>query len=210
MTLGRFLNHFSEDLGVDLGTSNTLIYARGRGIVLNEPSVVSFNRATGAVEAVGSAAKEMLGRTPRGVVALLRRLDARLSAETGIPVFVTQNPLVAVADRNRFECFRKQQEADGHSPYGADAGPQLSKALRIPQTDGPPDFKNTGNKKDDPSHVTPPGGLGRPKILYSCKGPSRAGVRPIAHTLKMETSITRLSPVRAHHRQTLRSRTLLK
>jgi rod shape-determining protein MreB len=68
--LGRLLNHFSEDLGIDLGTSNTLVYARGRGIVVNEPSVVSFNRATGKVDAVGSAAREMLGRTPRGVVAL--------------------------------------------------------------------------------------------------------------------------------------------
>lgn len=70
VTFSRFFNPFSEDLGVDLGTSNTLIYARGRGVVLNEPSVVSFNRATGKVEAVGSSAKEMLGRTPRGVVAL--------------------------------------------------------------------------------------------------------------------------------------------
>lgn len=68
--LSRFLNPFRDDLGVDLGTSNTLIYARGRGVVLNEPSVISFNRATGAVEAVGSAAKEMMGRTPRGVVVL--------------------------------------------------------------------------------------------------------------------------------------------
>jgi actin-like ATPase involved in cell morphogenesis len=66
----RLINPFTEDLGVDLGTSNTLVYARGRGVVVNEPSVISFCRATGRVEAVGSAAKEMLGRTPKGVIAV--------------------------------------------------------------------------------------------------------------------------------------------
>jgi rod shape-determining protein MreB and related proteins len=66
----RLLHPFTEDLGVDLGTSNTLVYARGRGIVVNEPSVISFCVATGRVEAVGSPAKEMLGRTPRGVIAV--------------------------------------------------------------------------------------------------------------------------------------------
>lgn len=70
MGLGHFFNLFSDDFGIDLGTANTLIYAPGRGIVLNEPSVISFNRATGKVEAIGAAAREMQGRTPRGIVAL--------------------------------------------------------------------------------------------------------------------------------------------
>ncbi|MGQ0629545.1 MAG: rod shape-determining protein [Sporichthyaceae bacterium] len=59
-----------RDIGVDLGTANTLVYVRGRGIVLNEPSVVAVNTITGAVVAVGSEAKAMIGRTPAHVVAV--------------------------------------------------------------------------------------------------------------------------------------------
>jgi rod shape-determining protein MreB len=59
-----------RDIGVDLGTANTLIYVRGRGIVLNEPSVVAVNTATGQVVAVGAEAKAMIGRTPSHVVAV--------------------------------------------------------------------------------------------------------------------------------------------
>src|SRR3984957_16310374 len=55
---------FGGDLAVDLGTVNTLVYARGRGIVLNEPSVVAVDAKTGAVLAVGADAKQMIGRTP--------------------------------------------------------------------------------------------------------------------------------------------------
>lgn len=55
---------FSSDIGIDLGTGNTLVYVRGRGIVLNEPSVVTVNEKTGQVVAVGSAAKAMIGKTP--------------------------------------------------------------------------------------------------------------------------------------------------
>ena len=55
---------FSSDLAIDLGTANTLVYAKGRGIVVNEPSIVAINKNNGDVEAVGKEAKEMLGRTP--------------------------------------------------------------------------------------------------------------------------------------------------
>jgi rod shape-determining protein MreB len=61
---------FSSDLAIDLGTANTLVYARGRGIVVNEPSIVAINKNTGEVEAVGKEAKEMLGRTPGNIVAI--------------------------------------------------------------------------------------------------------------------------------------------
>src|SRR5246500_4688078 len=60
---------FSSDLAIDLGTANTLVYARGKGIVVNEPSIVAINKNTGEVEAVGKEAKEMLGRTPGNIVA---------------------------------------------------------------------------------------------------------------------------------------------
>ena len=61
---------FSHDLGIDLGTANTLVYMRDKGIVINEPSVVAVNQKTGQVVAVGIQAKQMLGRTPAHVVAV--------------------------------------------------------------------------------------------------------------------------------------------
>ena len=61
---------FSSDLAIDLGTANTCVYARGKGIVVNEPSIVAINKVTGRIEAVGKEAKEMLGRTPGNIVAI--------------------------------------------------------------------------------------------------------------------------------------------
>src|SRR5213076_605972 len=61
---------FSSDLAIDLGTANTLVYAKGRGIVVNEPSIVAINKLTNQPEAVGKEAKEMLGRTPGNIVAI--------------------------------------------------------------------------------------------------------------------------------------------
>jgi rod shape-determining protein MreB len=59
-----------RDLAVDLGTANTLVYVRGRGIVLNEPSVVAFNTHSGGIVAVGTEAKKMIGRTPANILAV--------------------------------------------------------------------------------------------------------------------------------------------
>src|ERR1700745_3092094 len=70
MNLRSLFSLFSSDLAIDLGTANTLVYAKGKGIVVNEPSIVAINKNTGEVEAVGKEAKEMLGRTPRTTVAL--------------------------------------------------------------------------------------------------------------------------------------------
>ena len=61
---------FSSDLAIDLGTANTCVFARGKGIVLNEPSIVAINKVNGRIEAVGRDAKEMLGRTPGNIVAI--------------------------------------------------------------------------------------------------------------------------------------------
>jgi len=61
---------FSSDLAIDLGTANTLVFSHGKGIVVNEPSIVAINKASGEVVAVGREAKEMLGRTPGNVVAI--------------------------------------------------------------------------------------------------------------------------------------------
>jgi len=72
MNLRSFFNlsFLSNDLAIDLGTANTLVFARGKGIVVSEPSIVAVNRQTGAVEAVGRDAKEMLGRTPGKILAI--------------------------------------------------------------------------------------------------------------------------------------------
>jgi rod shape-determining protein MreB len=61
---------FSSDLAIDLGTANTLVFARSKGIVVNEPSIVAINKNSGEVVAVGREAKDMLGRTPGNVVAI--------------------------------------------------------------------------------------------------------------------------------------------
>jgi len=66
----RVNRYFGNDIGIDLGTANTLVYMRGQGIVINEPSVVAVNQKTGQVVAVGAQAKEMLGRTPAHISAV--------------------------------------------------------------------------------------------------------------------------------------------
>jgi len=69
----------SNDIGIDLGTANTLVYLRGKGIVVNEPSVVAINQKTGRVVAVGNEAKQMLGRTPGHIVAVRPLVDGVIS-----------------------------------------------------------------------------------------------------------------------------------
>ncbi len=70
MKFRSFFSFFSNDLAIDLGTANTLVYARGKGIVVNEPSIVAIDKNTNKVYAVGKEAKEMVGRTPANIVAI--------------------------------------------------------------------------------------------------------------------------------------------
>lgn len=70
---------FSHDIGIDLGTANTLVYLRGKGIVINEPSVVAINQKTGQVVAIGSEARAMLGRTPEHITAIKPLVDGVIS-----------------------------------------------------------------------------------------------------------------------------------
>ncbi|TMQ63618.1 MAG: rod shape-determining protein [Candidatus Eisenbacteria bacterium] len=70
MSFDQLMGVFSNDVAIDLGTANTLVYLKGKGIVLNEPSVVAVDRTTGKVIAVGKEAKSMLGRTPDEIVAV--------------------------------------------------------------------------------------------------------------------------------------------
>ncbi len=69
----------SNDIGIDLGTANTLVYVRGAGVIINEPSVVAVNQKTGRVVAVGGEAKQMLGRTPAHIVAVRPLVDGVIS-----------------------------------------------------------------------------------------------------------------------------------
>lgn len=75
----NFLNLLSLDIGIDLGTANTLVYVKGRGIVINEPSVVAVNQKTGQILAVGNEAKKMVGRTPAHIVATRPLVDGVIS-----------------------------------------------------------------------------------------------------------------------------------
>jgi rod shape-determining protein MreB len=70
---------FSNDIGIDLGTANTLVYLKGHGIVINEPSVVVVNQKTGQIVAVGAEAKQMLGRTPGHIRAVRPIVDGVIS-----------------------------------------------------------------------------------------------------------------------------------
>lgn len=75
----RLLANFSNDIGIDLGTANTLVYLRGEGIVLNEPSVVAVNIKTDRVVAVGDHAKAMMGRTPQHIRTVRPLVDGVIS-----------------------------------------------------------------------------------------------------------------------------------
>jgi len=70
---------FAHDVGIDLGTANTLVYLRGKGIIINEPSVVSVNQKTGQIVAIGTDARAMIGRTPGHILAIKPLVDGVIS-----------------------------------------------------------------------------------------------------------------------------------
>jgi rod shape-determining protein MreB len=90
-----WISSFSNDLAIDLGTANTSVFARGRGIILSEPSVIALNSQTLAVEAVGSRARDMLGRTPDNISAIRPMRDGVVAdyeaAEKMIGAFIRQS-----------------------------------------------------------------------------------------------------------------------
>lgn len=75
----RFFGRFTQDIGIDLGTANTLVYICGKGIIINEPSVVAINKKTGQVLAIGTEAKNMVGKTPGHIVATRPLVDGVIS-----------------------------------------------------------------------------------------------------------------------------------
>jgi rod shape-determining protein MreB len=88
----------SRDVGIDLGTANTLVHVRGRGIVISEPSVVAKDTRTGAVLAVGAEAKRMLGRTPQNIVAI-RPLKDGVISDFDITEYMLKHFIHKVHDR---------------------------------------------------------------------------------------------------------------
>jgi rod shape-determining protein MreB len=101
--LDRVLGWFSNDLAIDLGTANTVVYARGQGIVISEPSVVAVARdarGVNKVKAVGSKAKEMLGRTPGNIVAI-RPMKDGVIADFEITEAMLRYFIAQVNDRKR-------------------------------------------------------------------------------------------------------------
>jgi rod shape-determining protein MreB and related proteins len=96
---------FSRDLGIDLGTANTLVYVKGKGVVVREPSVVALRTDTGSIEAVGNAAKNMIGRTPGNIVAVRPMKDGVIAdfetTATMMKYFIQQ------AQKNRSVFARK-------------------------------------------------------------------------------------------------------
>lgn len=76
---GKLFGNLSKDIGIDLGTANTLVYVRGQGIVINEPSVVAVNKKTNQVLAIGREAKRMVGKTPAHIVATRPLVDGVVS-----------------------------------------------------------------------------------------------------------------------------------
>jgi len=77
--INRLLGLISHDIGIDLGTANTLVYVRGQGIVINEPSVVAINTKTKQVLAIGDEAKKMVGKTPASIIATRPLVDGVVS-----------------------------------------------------------------------------------------------------------------------------------
>src|SRR5690349_20033748 len=75
----RLSTNISQDIGIDLGTACSLVYVRGRGVVITEPSVVAINKKTKQVLAIGEEAKKMVGRTPSHIVAIRPLVDGVVS-----------------------------------------------------------------------------------------------------------------------------------
>ena len=78
--IDALLGLMSLDIGIDLGTANTLVYVKGKGIVINEPSWVAIERKNRRVLAIGAEAKEMVGRTPANIVAIYREAGSLMAS----------------------------------------------------------------------------------------------------------------------------------
>jgi rod shape-determining protein MreB len=127
----NILGWFSNDLAIDLGTANTLVYLKGKGIVINEPSVVAIDRKTSKVLAVGAEAKKMLGRTPGNIVAIRPMKDGVIAdfeiAEKMLSHFITKThnrstfvrPRIVIGVPSRITQVEKRAVRDSAQLAGA-------------------------------------------------------------------------------------------
>jgi len=131
MVLNRLWGFFSNDMGIDLGTANTVVYVKGKGIVLTEPSVVAIQKDTNKILAVGEEAKRMLGRTPGSIVAIRPLRDGVIAdfeiTENMIKYFMRKihnrkaliSPLVVIAVPSGITEVEKRAVQDSASRAGA-------------------------------------------------------------------------------------------
>jgi len=109
MVFKSILGLFSNDLAIDLGTANTLVYVKGKGIVLREPSVVTVLRDSKQILAVGSEAKAMLGRTPSNIV-VIRPLKDGVIANFDITEAMLRYFIQKIHNRKRLFLFLKDMQ----------------------------------------------------------------------------------------------------
>jgi len=111
----QLFQFFSQDMGIDLGTANTLVYVKRKGIIINEPSVVAINKKTKQVLAIGEDARKMVGRTPSHIVAIKPLIDGVVSdfevTEQMLKHFITR------ANEKRFSLISRPRVVIG-IPYG--------------------------------------------------------------------------------------------
>ncbi|NQT82932.1 rod shape-determining protein [bacterium] len=131
MVLNKLWGFFSNDMGIDLGTANTVVYVKGKGIVLTEPSVVAVQKETNRILAVGNEAKRMVGRTPGSIVAIRPLRDGVIAdfeiTENMIKYFMRQvhnrktliSPLVVIAVPSGITEVEKRAVQDSASRAGA-------------------------------------------------------------------------------------------
>lgn len=113
--LNKIFGLLSHDMGIDLGTVNTLVYVRGKGVVVNEPSVVAINQKTRQILAIGNEAKKMIGRTPAHIIAIRPLVDGVVSdfeiTQEMLKYFITQ------VHKEKFTLFPRPRVVVG-VPYG--------------------------------------------------------------------------------------------
>ena len=121
----------ANEIAVDLGTANTLVYVKGEGIVLNEPSVVAIEKATGKIKGIGLEAKRMLGRTPDGILAV-RPLKDGVIADFDVTEKMLRYFLKTIIDKHIFRVKPKVIVCVpvGHHRGGAPRGARLGRDRR--------------------------------------------------------------------------------
>lgn len=101
----KFLNYFSKDIGIDLGTANSLVYVKGDGIIINEPSIAAINNKTKQVLAIGDDAKKMLGRAPSHI-SVIRPLTNGVISDFDVTQEILRHYFRRLSKKNFFSYYR--------------------------------------------------------------------------------------------------------